>query len=109
MIDGRSNLFASELNDIFARLSWHHAGLTAIPTDNADAVAIQYRSAKFGDTRMVRCDPIGLARWLKLHAVKPGAKGLFETLLDRKDAIQSAPVQALLDLSNPIARRAMKP
>lgn len=74
MIDGRSNLLASELGDIFARLGWHRAGFTAMATESATAVAVQYRSPKFGAVRVVSCDALGVARWLKLHAVKPGCR-----------------------------------
>lgn len=109
MIDGRSNLLASELGDIFARLGWHRAGFAAMATESATAVAVQYRSPKFGAVRVVSCDALGVARWLKTHAVKPGGKAKFEELLDRKESVAAAPVQQLLNLTEPVARRAMRP
>lgn len=109
MIDGHSNLLASEMNDIFARIGWHRSGFTAMATESATAVAVQYRSPKFGAVRVVSCDALGVARWLKTHAVKPGGKAKFEELLDRKESAASTPVQQMLDLSEPLARRAMKP
>lgn len=109
MIDGRSNLLASELGDIFARLGWHRAGFTAMATAHHHLVGIQYRSPKYGKVRVVNCDALGLARWLKLRAGKPGCRAEFETLLDRKESAASTPVQQMLDLSEPLARRAMKP
>lgn len=109
MIDGKSHLCAAALNDIFSRLGWHRSGCTAMPTESATAVAVQYRSPQFGAVRVVRCDAAGVTRWLKLHAAKFGGKARFEELLDRKDCLPAAPVQQLLDLSAPIARRAMKP
>ena len=108
MIDGRSNLLASELGDIFARLGWHRAGFTAMATESATAVAV-HRSPKFGAVRVVSCDALGVARWLKTHAVKPGGKAKFEELLDRKESVAAAPVQQLLNLTEPVARRAMRP
>lgn len=109
MINGKSHLCAAALNDIFSRLGWHRSGCTAMPTESATAVAVQYRSPQFGSVRVVLCDALGLIKWLKLHATQFGAKARFEELLDRKDSLPSAPVQQLLDLSAPIARRAMKP
>ena len=109
MIDGRSNLLASELGDIFARLGWHRAGFTAMATESATAVAVQYRSQKFGAVRVVSWDALGVALWLKTHAVKPGGKAKFEELLDRKESVAAAPVQQLLNLTEPVARRAMRP
>ena len=109
MIDGKSHLIASEMNDIFARIGWHRAGFTAMATESATAVAVQYRSPKFGAVRVVSCDALGVARWLKTHAIKPGGKAQFLAILDRKDSLPAAPVQQMLDLSEPIARRAMKP
>lgn len=109
MIDGRSNLLASELNDIFSRLGWHRSGFVAIPTESANSVAVQYRSPKFGAVRIVSCDALGVARWLKTNAIKPGGKAQFLAILDRKDNLPAAPVQQMLNLSEPLARRAMKP
>ncbi len=109
MIDGRSNLLASELGDIFARLGWHRSGFIAMPTESANSVAIQYRSPQFGVVRVVSCDPLGVARWLKTNAITPGGKAQFLAILDRKESVAAAPVQQLLNLSEPIARRAMKP
>lgn len=109
MIDGKSHLIASEMNDIFARIGWHRAGFTAMATDRHHLVGIQYRSPKYGKVRIVNCDALGVARWLKTHAVKPGGKAKFEELLDRKESVAAAPVQQMLDLSEPLARRAMKP
>lgn len=109
MIDGRSNLLASELSNIFARLGWYRAGCAAMPTESATAVAVLYRSPKFGTTRVVSCDALGVARWLKTHAVKPGGKSRFEELLDRKDCVAAAPVQQLLNHTAPLARRTMRP
>ncbi len=109
MINGRSNLLASELGDIFARLGWHRSGTAAMATANPNTIAIQYRSPQFGTVRVVTCDALGLIKWLKLHATQFGGKARFEELLDRKPSTPSAPVQQLLNLSEPIARRAMKP
>lgn len=109
MIDGKSHLIASEMNDIFARIGWHRAGFTAMATDRHHLVGIQYRSPKYSKVRIVNCDALGVARWLKTHAVKPGGKAKFEELLDRKESVAAAPVQQMLDLSDLLARRAMKP
>lgn len=109
MINGRSNLLASELGDIFARLGWHRSGFIAMPTESANSVAIQYRSPKFGAVRVVSCDALGVAVWLKTHALTPGGKSRFVELLDRKNSISATPMQQLLNLSEPLARRAMKP
>lgn len=111
MIDGRSNLLASELGDLFAKLGWARAGIHAMATDKENEVALQYHSPATGATRVVTCDAYGLSRWLKKEATKPGARGRFEALLDRKDARPSAPRQTLLPLGelSPIARRAMLP
>lgn len=109
MIDGKSHLCASSLNDIFARLGWHRSGMAAMPTETPTLVAVQYRSPQYGAVRVVSCDALGVTRWLQRYAVKPGGKGQFENLLDRKSSMPAAPVQQLLDLSEPIARRSMRP
>lgn len=109
MIDGRSNLLASELNDIFSRLGWHRSGFISMPTESAAVVAIQYRSPQFGAVRIVSCDALGVARWLKTNAIKPGGKAQFLAILDRKESVAAAPVQQLLNLTEPVARRAMRP
>lgn len=109
MIDGRSNLYASTLNDIFARIGWHRAGFTALATERHSLVGIQYRSPKYGKLRVVNCDAAGLATWLRPRAGKPGCRAAFEGLLDRKESATAAPVQQMLDLSEPIARRSMRP
>lgn len=111
MINGKSQLVASRLGDIFAKLGWARTGLLAMATDKENEVALQYHSPATGATRVVTCDAYGLSRWLKKEATKPGARGRFEALLDRKDARPSAPRQTLLPLGelSPIARRAMLP
>ncbi|MBQ4636747.1 MAG: hypothetical protein IJB64_09975 [Akkermansia sp.] len=109
MIDGKSHLIASEMNDIFARIGWHRAGFTAMATDRHHLVGIQYRSPKYGKVRIVNCDALGLTKWLKPRAGKPGCRAEFETLLDRKESAADTPVQQMLDLSEPLARRAMRP
>lgn len=111
MINGKSQLAASRLGDIFAKTGWARAGLQALATDKENEVAIQYHSAATGTLRVVTCDVYGLTRWLKKEATQPGARGRFESLLDRKDARPSAPRQTLLPLGelSPIARRSLLP
>ena len=111
MINGKSQLAASRLGDILDKLGWTRSGMQAMATENENAVAIQYHSAATGTLRVVTCDVYGLTHWLKKEATQPGARGRFESLLDRKDARPSAPRQCLLPLGelSPIARRAMRP
>lgn len=106
-IDGRSRLLASGLNDIFLTLHWY--GFKAYPTETEARVEVEYRSAQYGTTRRVSCDPLPLGDWLKKHRGCRSAS--FESILDRKAEVATPPAQgelALGDLS-PAARRSMRP
>lgn len=90
---------ASSLNDLFSKFGWRY---TAYPEPHPGTVAIQYKSEALGMLR-------NLARWLKDHHLKPGARAEFERLLDRKPERSGAPVQQELNLgaASPLVRASM--
>ncbi len=106
--NAKSIAIASQLNDLFARLSLH--GVRAWPTDNAENVLVQYRSEKLGCTRTVSCEARPLIYWLNERALQPGCRPRFEAILDRKPEWRGAAQQQELNLgeASPIAKRSMR-
>ncbi len=107
--NAKSISFASQLNDLFARLSLY--GITAWPTAEAESVLVQYRSEKEGRTRTVSCEPRALVYWLNERALKPGCRPRFEAILDRKEEWQGTMQQQELNLdgSPAIVKRSLRP